>query len=79
MAKKVDITNHVLVPKHVKLSEKEKNEILEKYKITLSELPRISINDPAIKDTEITTKDVVKIIRESPTAKETVYYRRVVK
>ncbi|MEM2916550.1 MAG: DNA-directed RNA polymerase subunit RpoH/Rpb5 C-terminal domain-containing protein, partial [Candidatus Woesearchaeota archaeon] len=31
MPKEYDVTKHVLVPKHSKLSEKEKKELFEKY------------------------------------------------
>ncbi len=73
------IISHFLIPEHIKLTEEEKKELLEQYKITMVELPRISIDDPAIKHMNLTTKDVVKIIRKSPIAGETVFYRRVVK
>ena len=36
---------HILIPRHIKLSEKEKKELLEKYNITLAELPRIMKKD----------------------------------
>jgi len=31
----IDITKHYLVPKHIILSEEEKKELLEKYKVSL--------------------------------------------
>jgi DNA-directed RNA polymerase subunit H len=77
--KKLEIEKHELVPKHVLLSEKEKEEVLEKYGISLRQLPRISIEDPAVKDLNGKIGDVVKIIRKSPTAGETLYYRVIVK
>jgi DNA-directed RNA polymerase subunit H (RpoH/RPB5) len=46
--KKLKIDKHSLIPKHVKLSEKEKEALLKKYNITLSELPKILKDDPAI-------------------------------
>jgi len=67
------------VPKHTKLTDKEKKELLDHYKITLQDLPRISMKDPAIEGMEVTTTDIIKIERPSATAKETVFYRRVVK
>ena len=77
--KKVDITKHSLVPKHVKLSEKEKQELFNEYKITLRELPKILKNDPAIAHLNVKVGDVIKIIRESSTAGESVFYRWVTK
>ncbi|MEM3374546.1 MAG: DNA-directed RNA polymerase subunit H [Candidatus Woesearchaeota archaeon] len=79
MEKEFDVSQHFLVPKHKKLSEKEKNELLEKYKITAKELPRISIKDPAISRLDVEVDDIIMIERQSPTAKKTVFYRRVVK
>lgn len=73
------VGQHILVPKHSKLSQKEKIVLLEKYKISLNELPRISMKDSAIEHLELTNEDVIKIERSSPTSKNTVFYRRVVK
>lgn len=67
------------MPKHKKLNEKEKNELLEKYKITLKDLPRISIKDPALKELDVAIEDIIKIERPSATSKTTIFYRRVVK
>ncbi len=77
--KDFDISQHVLVPKHTKLSDKEKIELMEKYKITLKDLPRISMKDPAISHLDITTEDIIKIERPSLTSKTTVFFRKVVK
>jgi len=76
---KFNVNQHILVPKHTKATDKEKKELLEKYRITLKELPRISIKDPAIKDMGLAINDIIKIDRPSPTAERTVYYRRVVR
>jgi len=75
--KEFDISQHVLVPKHTKISEKEKEELLTKYRITLKDLPRISLKDPAIAHMDLTTEDIIKIERPSPTSKLTFFYRRV--
>jgi DNA-directed RNA polymerase subunit H len=61
------------------LSEEEKSEVLKRYKVSLRQLPRILITDPAIVDKNPKVGDVVKIIRKSPTAGETIYYRVVVR
>jgi len=76
---KMDITKHELVPKHIVLNEKEREEVLKKYGITLRQLPRISVSDPVIKILNANIGDVIKIIRKSETAGETEYYRVVVK
>ncbi len=77
--KKINIEKHELVPKHILLSEKEKQKLLERYGITLGKLPRILSSDPMVKILNAKVGDVIKIIRKSPTAKESVYYRVVVK
>lgn len=74
---KFSIEKHALVPKHAKISEKEKNEILATYSITLKELPRMHPGDPAIQELDAKEGDVIKITRNSPTAGESVFYRRV--
>jgi len=79
MKEDFDISKHILVPKHVKLSKKETEALLEHYKITLSELPRMSATDPGLAKLEVEIGDVIKIIRPSPTAGEPVFYRRVTK
>jgi DNA-directed RNA polymerase subunit H len=78
MKKKLSVSKHILVPPHTKLNESEKKALLEKYKISLSELPRISIKDPAIESLKVKPGDVIKIIRKSPTAGTTVFYRSVI-
>ncbi len=72
-----DITKHTFVPKHIKLTEEEVNEILKKYNVSLKQLPRISGKDPAIKEMELKKGDVIKIIRNSKTNKESLFYRVV--
>jgi DNA-directed RNA polymerase subunit H len=74
---KFEVAKHELVPKHSKLSEKETKELFEKYSIEILNLPRIFKNDPAIQELDIKEGDIVKISRKSPTAGETVFYRRV--
>ena len=77
--KKLEVDKHQLVPKHILLTEREKEEILLRFGINLRQLPRISLEDPAIKEMNPKIGDVVKIIRRSVTAGESEYYRVVVK
>ncbi|MBD3318356.1 DNA-directed RNA polymerase subunit H [Candidatus Woesearchaeota archaeon] len=72
-----DVSKHVLVPKHKKVSEKEKKELQERYSPSLKELPRILQNDPAIQHLDIKENDVIKIERKSMTAGTITFYRRV--
>ena len=75
---KFDVNTHFLVPKHVKISQKEKKELFTKLNITIKELPKISVNDPAILNLNVEVSDVIKITRASPTAGVAIYYRGVV-
>lgn len=70
--------NHILVPKHSKLGEKETKTLLEKYKITKKELPRILKKDAVLNDLNVKPGDVIKIERKSPTAGTTTFYRCVI-
>lgn len=70
---------HDLVPKHIILNDKEKEEVLKQYGITLKQLPRVPATDPVITILEGNPGDVVKILRKSLTAVETLYYRVVIK
>ena len=74
----LNVTDHILLPKHVKLGEKEKKALLENYSITIRELPKISIHDPALRGMELKAGDVLKVIRKSHTAGTAVFYRGVV-
>lgn len=77
MKENESVTKHSLVPKHVKLNEKEKNEILTTYRISVKELPKISKKDPSIQHLDPNPGDVIKILRESKTAGQTIFYRGV--
>jgi len=70
--------NHELVPKHILLSAQEKEETMKKFGIKkLSQFPRISESDPIVKKLNAKLGDLIKIIRKSDTAKESIYYRVV--
>jgi len=76
---KVNIINHELVPKHVVLTKKEKKDVIKMYGIKkLNQFPKIFKSDPVIKELEAKPGDLVKIIRKSNTAKESIYYRVVI-
>ena len=62
------VNMHELVPKHTKLSDSEKNKVLEKYNVSANALPRISKDDPSIETLNIKPGDIIKIERKSQTA-----------
>jgi DNA-directed RNA polymerase subunit H len=74
----LNIMAHKLVPNHIIISEKEKKELLEKYKISPDQLPKILNTDPAAVSIGAKPGQIVKIIRKSHTAKEAVAYRLVI-
>ena len=75
--KKFKFDKHFLTPKHTKLSEKEKQQLLQKYNVTIKELPRILKTDAAISNLSVENGEVIKVIRKSHTAGESAYYRVV--
>jgi len=74
----LDIMGHKLVPLHEIISDKEKQELLEKFKITPDQLPKILNTDPVSISIGAQPGQIVKIIRKSQTANEAVVYRLVV-
>lgn len=53
---------HKLQPKHIKLKSDEVKKILDKYNISVAQLPKISADDPAVPDGSV-QGDVLKIER----------------
>ena len=74
---KFKVDKHTLTPKHTKLSEKEKAQLLERYHVTSKELPKILRTDAALRELELKIGDVVKVTTKSATAGESFFYRVV--
>lgn len=73
-----DIMNHDLVPFHQIITEKEKKDLIKKYKIEPNQLPKILDTDPVCISIEAKPGQILKIIRKSHTADESFSYRFVV-
>ena len=68
---------HVLQPKHSKVGPSEAKELLAKYNISTTQLPRIKLDDKALpKDSR--TGDIIKIERKAASGDKAFYYRLVV-
>ena len=75
---KIRLQDHILVPKHELLNEKEKKELLKILGIKPEQLPKIRADDPIAKEIGAKVGDIVRIIRESPTAGTSIAYRLVI-
>jgi len=82
--KKLKISNsetteieHYLVPKHELVKEDGEQKILETLNATKEQLPKIKLDDPAIRHLTPKKGDVVRIHRHEKHAKS-IYYRVVV-
>jgi DNA-directed RNA polymerase I, II, and III subunit RPABC1 len=68
----------VLVPKHIKITEEEIKLVMEKhYIVTKSIFPVMNRDDPIARYLNLSSGDVCKIIRKSPTSGEYISYRVV--
>lgn len=69
---------HILQPKHVKMSEKEANELLLKFNVSKAQLPKIFLTDPAL-PSGCQIGNIIKIEREeSENNKINIYFRTVI-
>ncbi|MGQ9514266.1 MAG: DNA-directed RNA polymerase subunit H [Thermoproteota archaeon] len=75
---KFNVFKHVLVPKHERLSQEEKQQVLQRYGIKPYQLPKILSSDPCVKAIGAVPGDIIRITRKSPTAGISHFYRYVV-
>lgn len=77
--KKIDVLLHKLVPKHILMTKQETQDLLNKYKISVNDLPQMFEKDPVAIAIGAKEGDIVKITRESKTTVKSVNYYRYVK
>lgn len=64
----VNITKHVLVPKHTIMSSEEKSALIKRYRLKDTQLPRIMLSDPVARYYGMRRGQVMRIERASETA-----------
>jgi len=78
MVKKFDILQHELVPKHEVLDISEALKVLKELSAKPQYLPWLRASDPVAKTIGAKPGDIVRIVRKSPTARESIAYRYVI-
>ena len=73
----IDIQDHMLVPKHEIMSEKDISVEFSDVDYDFKSLPKIKSKDPVVKEIGAESGDVLRITRESQTAGTFVTYRIV--
>jgi DNA-directed RNA polymerase subunit H (RpoH/RPB5) len=74
---KINLIDHILVPKHIKLNILEREQFIESYKLSEKNLPRICIDDPISRYYNLSVGDIVRIERPSLTSGISISYRIV--
>ena len=75
---KFAVKDHEMVPEHVLLTPEEGDEVLKGFGIEAPQLPKIHVSDPAAREIGAKVGDIIKVIRKSTTAKQSIFYRLVI-
>lgn len=74
---KIDIQDHMLVPKHEIMTEEEISEEFSNVDYDFKDLPKIRADDPVVEAIGAEPGNVLRITRESQTAGVFITYRIV--
>ena len=74
---RIDIQDHMLVPKHEIMTEEEISEEFSDVDYDFKDLPKIRANDPVVEAIGAEPGNVLRITRESQTAGSFITYRIV--
>jgi DNA-directed RNA polymerase I, II, and III subunit RPABC1 len=75
----MNITKHVLVPKHIVLTEDEVTALKDKYSLKrITQLPKLHKTDPMTKYFGLMPGNVVKVVRNNPIGSKYITYRIVI-
>ena len=75
---KFAVRDHEMVPEHVLLTPDEAAGVLKAFGITAPQLPKIHAGDPAAKEIGAKVGDIIKVVRKSTTARQSIFYRLVI-
>ena len=74
----INLVDHHIVPKHIVLNEKDRNEFYNSYQVKKNNLPRMFNTDPVARYYNMEVGDIVKIERYSIASGIDISYRIVV-
>ena len=74
---KINLVDHEIVPEHILMSEKEKEEFLKSTGIKKKDMSKINVTDPVSRYYNAKVGDIFKIIRASVTSGYSTHYRLV--
>lgn len=73
-----NVTEHIMVPKHIPLTNAERDEILVKYSGRKRDIPKMLQTDRIARHFNLKPESLVQIIRPSSVTGDTPYYRFVI-
>lgn len=71
------LMEHRLAPWHEIVAKEEAEKIFKQLGVRAQRLPGILHDDPIAKELKAEKGDLIRIVRQSPTAGESIYYRVV--